>query len=83
MIVIKSTGEEGALYVETKNLDGESNLKLKSVAKNLVTRFEGEDSFTDLSGLVINVEEPNNRIYKFDGNLTFNKRDGEKEIIPL
>ena len=83
MIVIKSTGEEGALYVETKNLDGESNLKLKSVAKNLVTRFEGEHSFTDLSGLVINVEEPNNRIYKFDGNLTFNKRDGEKEIIPL
>ena len=68
MIVINSSEPEGALYVETKNLDGESNLKLKSVAKDLIARYEQIESFEDLSSVTLNVEEPNNRIYKFDGN---------------
>lgn len=33
MLVIKSSEEEGVCYVETKNLDGETNLKHKSVPK--------------------------------------------------
>ena len=68
MIVVNSTEPEGALYVETKNLDGESNLKLKSVAKELIRRFEHESGYSDLTGITLNVEDPNNRIYKFDGN---------------
>ena len=31
IIVLSSTEPDGMLYVETKNLDGETNLKLKSV----------------------------------------------------
>ena len=31
MIVLKSFDSKGGLYVETKNLDGETNLKSKSV----------------------------------------------------
>ena len=74
MIVINSSEPEGALYVETKNLDGESNLKLKSVAKDLIARYEQIESFEDLSGVTLNVEEPNNRIYKFDGNFAIRYR---------
>ena len=67
LLVVSSSEPEGALYVETKNLDGETNLKLKSVAKDLVNHFKQQESFANITG-VLNVEEPNNRIYKFDGN---------------
>ena len=36
MIVLNSTENEGMFYVETKNLDGETNLKIKGVEKDLV-----------------------------------------------
>ena len=39
MIVLQTTEPEGAFYVETKNLDGETNLKLKNVAHDLVEPF--------------------------------------------
>lgn len=64
-------------YVETKNLDGETNLKLKSVQKDLIEPFSKEEFDKQLCGQ-INIEVPNNRIYKFDGNFDFNS-----EIVPL
>ena len=70
MIVLNSSEPEGGLYVETKNLDGESNLKLKSVATDLIKHYETKESFADLTDITLNIEEPNNRIYKFDGNIT-------------
>ena len=36
LLVLNSSEEEGVFYVETKNLDGETNLKIKSVAKDLI-----------------------------------------------
>lgn len=35
MLVVKSTEDEGVCYVETKNLDGETNLKHKNVPKQI------------------------------------------------
>ena len=67
MIILNSTEDEGVFYVETKNLDGETNLKLKHVAKELVPVFANEAAFSDQRG-VINIQKPNNQIYKFDGN---------------
>lgn len=40
MVVVKSTEDEGVCYVETKNLDGETNLKNKNVPKELWTKFD-------------------------------------------
>ena len=31
LVLLYSTGSKGTSYVETKNLDGETNLKLKTV----------------------------------------------------
>ena len=67
MVILNSSEDQGMFYVETKNLDGETNLKLKSVADELIEHFEDDDAYSKLSG-VINMEGPNNRIYKFDGN---------------
>mmetsp|Transcript_18923 Transcript_18923/g.32307 ORF Transcript_18923/g.32307 Transcript_18923/m.32307 type:complete len:105 (+) Transcript_18923:363-677(+) len=35
MVIIKSSGMKGSCYVETKNLDGETNLKIKQAHKQL------------------------------------------------
>ena len=59
-------------YVETKNLDGETNLKLKSVPKEMIDTFKNPESLQRLEG-TLNIEAPNNRIYKFDGNFDMAK----------
>lgn len=33
LVIIKSSDPKGGLYIETKNLDGETNLKNKVVSK--------------------------------------------------
>lgn len=35
MLVVKASDPKGVFYVETKNLDGETNLKLKNANKEL------------------------------------------------
>jgi magnesium-transporting ATPase (P-type) len=40
MIAVYSSEPEGVLFVETKNLDGETNLKNKQVPKQLWSTFE-------------------------------------------
>jgi len=35
LLILKTTDEKGACYVETKNLDGETNLKQKHAEKKL------------------------------------------------
>ena len=39
LAVIFSPGEKGQFYIETKSLDGETNLKIKNVASDLVPRI--------------------------------------------
>ena len=39
LLVVQSTEDEGVCYVETKNLDGETNLKHKNVPKQLQSSF--------------------------------------------
>ena len=78
LIVLSSTEPEGVFYVETKNLDGETNLKLKSVSKDLLDSFSKEQFGSQSLQGQINIEEPNNRIYKFDGNF-----DCNSNLIPL
>lgn len=69
MVVVNSTEEEGVCYVETKNLDGETNLKNKNVPKDLWTTFEHDVQGIKSFKGTMNIDGPNNLIYKFDGNL--------------
>lgn len=69
MVVVKSTEDEGVCYVETKNLDGETNLKNKVVPRRLWNTFENESAAIRHFDATLNLEGPNNLIYKFDGNM--------------
>lgn len=53
-------------YVETKNLDGETNLKVKYANKDIHPLYKDQKKLSNLSGIV-ECEGPNNAIYKFEG----------------
>ena len=67
MLIIKASNDKGALYIETKSLDGETNLKNKNVAKEINQMFADDVmSIKQIDG-TISCEQPNNAIYKFEG----------------
>ncbi len=76
MVIVNSSEQLGGFYVETKNLDGETNLKLKLVSKDLVQYYCDEGSYKNIQG-TLNIEQPNNRIYKFDGNFDLASNGGQ------
>ncbi|KAJ5077251.1 putative phospholipid-transporting atpase [Anaeramoeba ignava] len=72
-IVILSTSEPmNMCYIETCNLDGETNLKIRQGLQ--VTSFlnNNENELSNFQA-TIDSELPNNRLYKFNGALNFNE----------
>jgi magnesium-transporting ATPase (P-type) len=63
-LVLLQTSNDSVCFVETKNIDGETNLKLKA-AVALTT----ESDFESLRGARIECDNPNDRIYSFQGTL--------------
>ena len=62
-------GEDGLCFVETANLDGESNLKQRrTMAPMAHPAMLGPDGPLG----VVTCEEPNNHIYDFTGFVAFN-----------
>lgn len=69
LIVMQSSGDNGGLYVETKNLDGETNLKSKVVERKIQGNYSDSDKLQGLNNAKIECEQPNNAIYKFEGKI--------------
>lgn len=67
LILISSSEPEGLCYIETSNLDGEVNLKIKQALPQTATILNPVD-MTHLQG-TIRSEQPNNRLYNYDGVL--------------
>ena len=69
-IIVLSTSEpDGLCYVETSNLDGETNLKIKQCRPE-TANWLSSDVLGKLNGF-IECELPNNSLYTFDGNFKF------------
>ena len=58
LILVKSSNPSGLCYVETKNLDGETNLKHKSAIKEVQHAITNPEQATNISGKVV-CESPN------------------------
>ena len=67
-MLLRSSEPKGVCYVETKNLDGETNLKHKLAEKTLNRRFEDPNALSRF-GCNLFCEEANDLIYKFEGNI--------------
>ena len=60
MVVVECNGGKGVCYVETKSLDGETNLKHRTVEKHIHTMVKGEEGLESwLKEQVIICDEPN------------------------
>jgi len=80
MLMLSSSLPKGIAYVETKNLDGETNLKHKQADKAVLRLAStDEQALSNFNGATIDCEGPNEHLYKFEGNLTLT--DGAKIAI--
>ncbi|GAB2250107.1 hypothetical protein Droror1_Dr00013466 [Drosera rotundifolia] len=76
LLLLSSSYEDGICYVETMNLDGETNLKVKR-ALEVTQPLDDDSTFKHFSG-IIKCEDPNPSLYTFVGNLEY-----ESQIHPL
>lgn len=76
ILLLSSSYEDAVCYVETMNLDGETNLKLKQ-ALEVTTSLHEDSSFKDFKATV-RCEDPNANLYTFVGSM-----DYEEQQYPL
>lgn len=69
IVLLRSTGAEGIAHIETKSLDGETNLKSKKPLDAIAQRCSNEGAVSSLEADFV-VEDPNLDLYKFDGRVS-------------
>ena len=70
LILLNSSYPKGMCYVETKNLDGETNLKYKQAPAGCPALCKDDDAiFDNFTSGEIECEKENAKIYSFRGNL--------------
>ena len=87
IVLLASSDGCGVCFIETANLDGETNLKLKSVPKEFSDQhpLNGNSSLEEavkslseqLPVLRVKCQLPNKSLYEFDGQLTLGSSDVE------
>eukprot|EP00741_Cyanophora_paradoxa_P018927 tig00021105_g18272.t1 len=73
LIMLSSTGPNGTCYIETANLDGETNLKIKTSVKE--TREMMSEAQLQTLKATIKCEPPNDRLYTFSGSLLMGSKE--------
>ncbi|KNA17746.1 hypothetical protein SOVF_076110 [Spinacia oleracea] len=76
ILFLASTNADGVCYVETSNLDGETNLKIRKALEKTWDYLTPEKA-SEFKGEV-QCEQPNNSLYTFTGNLII-----QKQTLPL
>lgn len=72
MVLLGTSDPSGIAYIQTMNLDGESNLKTR-YARQETNKLVQEAEGMAISG-VITCEQPNRNIYEFTANMELNGR---------
>ncbi|KAI8603373.1 hypothetical protein EDD21DRAFT_442079 [Dissophora ornata] len=81
LVLLSSSEPEGMCYIETSNLDGETNLKIKQALPETAQLITPLD-VSQLGGC-IRSEQPNNSLYTFEGTLLMNGVHGQPKELPL
>ena len=68
LVLLSSSEPQAMCYIETANLDGETNLKLKQ-GLTQTSYLTSPREARSVQG-VVECEQPNQRLYNFDGNIT-------------
>ncbi|XVE51921.1 hypothetical protein DITRI_Ditri02bG0078900 [Diplodiscus trichospermus] len=72
LLLLSSSYEDGICYVETMNLDGETNLKVKR-ALEVTLPLDEDEAFKNFRGM-IKCEDPNPSLYTFIGNFEYDSQ---------
>ena len=72
IIILATSDPDGACYVETKNLDGETNLKVRSALRCGRTLKHARDC--ERAQFVIESEAPQPNLYKYSGAVKWRQR---------
>ncbi|KAG0668053.1 aminophospholipid translocase [Maudiozyma exigua] len=67
LIVISSSEPEGLCYIETANLDGETNLKIKQ-SRSETSKFIDSRQLRAIDGRILS-EQPNSSLYTYEGTM--------------
>ncbi|KAL4785495.1 hypothetical protein BJX76DRAFT_324416 [Aspergillus varians] len=78
LVLLASSEPEGLCYIETANLDGETNLKIKQGIPE-TSHLVSPADLSRLSGR-IRSEQPNSSLYTYEATLTMHAGGGEKEL---
>lgn len=81
MILLASSEPEGLCYIETANLDGETNLKIKQ-AKQETSQLVSPMELSRLKGKIIS-EQPNSSLYTFEATMELQEGPTSGQKIPL
>ena len=73
LVVLSTSDPDGACYVETKNLDGETNLKVRQALHSGRKLKHAKDC--EQSEFVIESEPPHANLYQYNGVAKWNQRD--------
>lgn len=86
LVILSTSHDENICYIETSNLDGESNLKIKSALPETAAIFNSKSyleaikKISKLDESTLKSEHPNNRLYTYDGSL---KLKGHPKGTPI
>ena len=75
LVLLSSSGDQGMCYIDTCNLDGETNLKIHN-ALSATSHLTSPSEVASLQG-VMEFEPPNKRLYTFSGKLV---RAGQDDV---
>lgn len=78
LVLLASSEPEGLCYIETANLDGETNLKVKQAVPETATLVSPGD-LSRLTGR-IKSEQPNSSLYTYEATITMQSGGGDKEL---
>lgn len=81
MILISSSEPEGLCYIETANLDGETNLKIKQASPQTSSLTSPQLVLTLRGSL--RCEHPNNSLYTYEGTMDLITSAGTPKQVPL
>ncbi|KAM1521227.1 phospholipid-transporting ATPase 3-like isoform X2 [Malus sylvestris] len=76
LLFLAGTNADGVCYIETANLDGETNLKIRKALEK-TWDYSTPEKASEFKGEV-QCEQPNNSLYTYTGNLII-----DKQTLPL
>eukprot|EP00401_Gymnodinium_catenatum_P072459 CAMPEP_0117537468 /NCGR_PEP_ID=MMETSP0784-20121206/41980_1 /TAXON_ID=39447 /ORGANISM="" /LENGTH=1179 /DNA_ID=CAMNT_0005334055 /DNA_START=5 /DNA_END=3544 /DNA_ORIENTATION=+ len=89
LVLVTSSHQEGYVFVETANLDGETNLKTKQAPPGVFTLVDQHLDMHDATQTAgslegrIECEGPNEFLYTFVGTLRVSLKGDAEDIVPL